>query len=960
MGALGGWTQLEVIYHFEMELQITSQQNIADNQTVPTHWFDRKVALNVVRHHFFYGETEIRIAVGFFTVRGYNLIRGSAKGKKLFILVGVKEPGQKRVEMAIINEIMADLRRGIDEDRYAAVEELVAKMKGGEFRIVDARAMPHHAKLYLVDDKVALVGSSNLSQQGLIEAIEAGYTVLNQVQVKDYVRWFNDYFARGKDLTAKLIKVLEDWLALAEPWDIYLRTLDALRFLEEPKLKRASYRKPVGYQSDIISRALRHIDQYQGDMVVASTGLGKTIIGTDVALHLKEAGVISNVMVIAPKAVEGSWKQHLRPIGVNVEIFNPAALDAPSPDKNQFTRELMMILEEELDEQWLIIIDESHNFRRHSQDKYIDGQAVRVTRLAFERLMPAIARSKARVLELTATPVSTGLENVNDQLLLLPHTAPKGSVFWQDKRSALYPNAWRIRTLADLSKMEVASVITTPYVARYYGQEDPENGGTYIDFNGTRQYVPEVILHRVNAPLPYEEEVNSALKWKYFTTVSRNPLYRGNIERVVRTAWGSSPWALRDVISKSVGREGYQPYKDKFQWEIDAHRQSQQYTFDFRVIQPRRKDYLNGLIEKLEGMKFTDDPKLVLLAELVNRLHSEGKKVAIFSEFWATVAYLEVGLTDLCPKVVLVSLLDKIVRPGNYKPKTEPKAQEALFGFSPVANDGQPEDSKYDVFLATDAYGVGVNMQDAQVVINYDLAWTPIEPAQRAGRILRFWHKPRTVELYAFVPTPRYELGQEAAKIARRWENLTQRQQRVQVVTKFPTLTKTDQPEVLNMADLAKDDEPPVVQIGKLDPLKLDEVQEVVSVSPIFRHTAQLEGQRERVKTLGDDLISALEYHGEKPLVYVLLRVQGRYQWAIYDIKTKALWPSQTDLTLLDLIACKKGTPRAMIKVVEIERVAAKAISLWCKEYGVEPEEVERICTLYLTPREDMQNKLFA
>lgn len=695
-------------------------------------------------------------------------------------------------------------------------------------------------------------------------------------------------------------------------------------------------------------------------MVVASTGLGKTIIGADVALHLKEAGVISNVLVIAPKAVARSWRQHLRPMGVNVEIFNPAALDAQSPDKNQFTHELMKILEDELDEQWLIIIDESHNFRNHSKNTYIDGQAVRVTRRAFKRLIPAIAQSGARVLELTATPVSTGLENVNDQLLLLPHTAPKSSTFWQDRRAALYPNAWRVRELADLSEMEVASVITTPYVARYYGQKDPENGGTYIDFNGTRQYVPDVILYRVNAPLPYEEEINLALKWKYFTTTAKMPMYRESIERTVRTAWGSSPWALRDVISSSIGREGWKPYKVKFHWEVNAHRQAQQYTFDFREIQPRRKEYLNGLIEKLEEMQFTDDPKLVLLAELVNRLYSEGKKVTIFSEFWATVAYLEAGLANLCPGVNLVSLLDKVVRPGTYKQKTEPKAQEALFGFSPLANDGQPEDSRYDVFLATDAYGVGVNMQDAQVVINYDLAWTPIEPAQRAGRVLRFWHKPRTVELYAFVPTPRNELGREAAKIARRWENLIQRDQRVQVVTDFSTLTKTEEPKILIMADLAKGDKPPIEPIGKLDPLALDKEQGIMPVSPIFRHTAQLEGQREWVKTLGEDLISALEYDGKKPLVYVLMRVQGRYRWGIYDIKAKALWPSQTDLTLLNLIACKAGTPRAWVGIAEIEREAAKAIAIWCKDHAIEVDEVERICTLYLKPREDTPENLFS
>jgi len=419
--------------------QMKAEIHDSEPPSIPTHWFDRRIALQVVRHHFSHAEKEIRIAVGFFTVRGYNLIRKQAEGKKLSILVGVKEPGEKQAEMAIIEEIMADLRRGVDAERYAAVEDLVWRMKRGEFRIVDARALPHHAKLYLIDDRVALVGSSNLSQQGLIESIEAGYVVFDEAQVRDYVKWYIEYFAQGKHLTERLVRELEAWLQLAEPWDIYLKTLDALRFVDEPKLKRATYRKPVGYQSDIIARALRHIDQHRGDMVVASTGLGKTIIGTDVALHLKEAGVITNVLVIAPKAVAGTWKQHFRPTGMSVEVFNPAALDAESPDQNQFTRELMTILEKELDEQWLIIIDESHNFRNLAKKGFVDGQPSLVTRRAFKRLIPAIRRSGARVLELTATPVSTGLENVNDQLLLLPHTAPRNSSFWSDSRSRSYP-----------------------------------------------------------------------------------------------------------------------------------------------------------------------------------------------------------------------------------------------------------------------------------------------------------------------------------------------------------------------------------------------------------------------------------------------------------------------------------------------------------------------------------------
>src|SRR6266545_3862206 len=121
-------------------------------ETIPKAWFDRGTALKVVKYYFKNGKKLIRIATGFFSVRGYNLLRSSANEKLMYILVGVDDPGKDRVRKALVQEIMRDLRRGIDENRREAVYELAEKLKIGDFRIIDARAKDHHAKLYLVDD----------------------------------------------------------------------------------------------------------------------------------------------------------------------------------------------------------------------------------------------------------------------------------------------------------------------------------------------------------------------------------------------------------------------------------------------------------------------------------------------------------------------------------------------------------------------------------------------------------------------------------------------------------------------------------------------------------------------------------------------------------------------------------------------------------------------------------------
>ncbi|HOU12781.1 MAG TPA: phospholipase D-like domain-containing protein [Anaerolineae bacterium] len=386
--------------------------------TVPSHWFDKGVALKVVQHYFRRGKNIIRIAVGFFTVRGYNLIRTSARGKKLFILVGVNEPGEDRVKRVIIKEIMEDLNSGVDEDRRAAVQELVDKMEGGDFRIVDAHAMDHHAKLYLIDNDIALVGSANISGRGLIEAIEAGCMVDTPQYVADYVKWYEDYFYSPQcfDITQALIDALRRWLGLATPWDIYLKTLNALRYLEDTHLQRATYRRPVGFQTDVIARALRQIEDYRGAMVVASTGLGKTVIATDIALRLKEVGEILNVLVIGPKAVAKNWQMHLLPTGLHTVYFNPSALDATDVKQNRHWEELQDIFKV-VDEQWLLIIDESHEFRKYHQETWQGGQTKRVVRTAFTRLLPVIKNSKAKVLLLTGTPLSTGIDNVNSRTM---------------------------------------------------------------------------------------------------------------------------------------------------------------------------------------------------------------------------------------------------------------------------------------------------------------------------------------------------------------------------------------------------------------------------------------------------------------------------------------------------------------------------------------------------------------
>ena len=56
------------------------------------------------------------------------------------------------------------------------------------------------------------------------------------------------------------------------------------------------------------------------------------------------------------------------------------------------------------------------------------------------------------------------------------------------------------------------------------------------------------------------------------------------------------------------------------------------------------------------------------------------------------------------------------------------------------------------VIVATDVLSEGQNLQDAAIVVNYDLPWAIIRLVQRAGRVDRIGQKAETILCYSFLP----------------------------------------------------------------------------------------------------------------------------------------------------------------------------------------------------------------
>ncbi|HEV8382729.1 MAG TPA: DEAD/DEAH box helicase [Gemmatimonadales bacterium] len=82
--------------------------------------------------------------------------------------------------------------------------------------------------------------------------------------------------------------------------------------------------------------------------------------------------------------------------------------------------------------------------------------------------------------------------------------------------------------------------------------------------------------------------------------------------------------------------------------------------------------------------------------------------------------------------------------------------QEVLRAFAPQAQGGpQPAAAlQTDVLIATDLLSEGLNLQDAERVVHYDLPWSPARLAQRVGRIDRLGSSHGSIATVTFLPPP--------------------------------------------------------------------------------------------------------------------------------------------------------------------------------------------------------------
>ena len=148
-------------------------------------------------------------------------------------------------------------------------------------------------------------------------------------------------------------------------------------------------------------------------------------------------------------------------------------------------------------------------------------------------------------------------------------------------------------------------------------------------------------------------------------------------------------------------------------------------------------------LRKILARAPADDPKAEALGQL---LAQRSAKTIVFTDAQPTVRYLLRRLRSRRVAAVFGAA-------GRFA-AGEASRQEVLRAFAPRAQNGPavPHALQTDLLIATDLLSEGLNLQDAECVVHYDLPWSPARLAQRVGRIDRLGSPHDTISSVTFLP----------------------------------------------------------------------------------------------------------------------------------------------------------------------------------------------------------------
>jgi superfamily II DNA or RNA helicase len=874
-----------------------------------------------------------RFAVGFLFLNGFKELRNEIENlEKLYILAGSRTNREtaeamllsKKWEKAVsdtlekMKYLPEDKRREIldqefkellndlsyidpTEENIEFLKWFMEKLREGKIEIRIYYKGPLHAKLYLFEYKdqrhglgEAIIGSSNFSLGGFKLNTELNARITGDENYKKLLKWFDERWDESEkgEFTILAQKAIENsWAFNREvtPFRIYLRVLHEIFSYKEEEPEIEVEAELYRFQKDAVIDAYRRLKKFGGVFISDVPGLGKTYMGAALLAHLETEG--KSAIVIAPPRLVEYWREVLSDFGVaKAKVFSSGKLEEILENERYLKRKV-------------VLVDESHHFRNPDTLKYRD--------------LAKICEGKEVIL-LSATPQNLSIWDIYWQLkLFTPYEA--------NHNFRIYPvEIKKYFKACEEGKANIEDLIAQVFIRRtrsdikeYYPDERiffPERKGPFrIDYSIDKVY-PGGLYQRLKqliSKLTYARyNLRNYAKPEEFDPdeFQRLSVAWQNLQRLVKInlyrRLESSVQAFKDTVNnhittyknfgKIIKEEGKVFIGDideieeiveklengeEVEWkEGENYFEARKFNVN-KLLSDLEKDLqiFEEMYNSVKDIKPENDDKLQQLIKILDKSEVNGKKIIIFSSFESTVKYLYENLKHRFNKVDYISGGEKILT--------------KIKRFAPKANFAKiSKDEEIKILISTEVLSEGLNLQDGQVVINYELHWNPVRIIQRIGRIDRIGSEYDEIYVYNFFPETHAE---REIGIERKVNNRIE-----EIIHNFGYDEKTirmDEPTVRKK----------LFEIYTERPESLEEPEET-SLAKYF----ELEFQR-LVKEYPEEYKNACELpamvniarlHKHKGII-VFLRADDYYRLRWVDFNGKIL--SADDWEILKILECK-------------------------------------------------------
>ena len=953
-----------------------------------------------------HGGKSLDIATAYFNVRGFALLQEALLSLGSFrLLLGdaPREGEDVGLRPQAARRLIRELNTApFSEDTLRAVEDLIAFLRRDMVGVRAYRQGFLHAKSYIFygdlpeggadrfQPVAAIVGSSNFTGAGLTTNRELNLshkTALTEAEmarigplpvngweerelrrelmsgvgaqaITELDHWFRERWEEARDFKEELIELLDaSKFGQMEytPYQVYMKALFEY-FKDDLGTAEAELGKSAvelsEFQEDAVKKARRILARYDGVLIGDSVGLGKTWIGKklleDYAYHMRQ-----KALVICPASLRQMWTGELRDATIAGAIVTQEELGQAGFDPDQ------------AGDADVILIDESHNFRNRTTQRYEN----------LERIISANGRrgrdgSRKKLIMLTATPINNNIFDLYNQITLI--TGGDRSYFSGAGIGDLYRFFLNARR-------NVA---------------DHETGVALFNL------LEEVVIRRTRAfvrkTYPEATIKGERIKWpeRQLKTVRYDleSTYSGIYDRVVAAVEGLrlAPYQLETYKRTGVKRDEFEQgreealagifrsrYLKRFESSVDAFRITVRRALEFtktfesylldgklldstsfqksmRYLSREDEDDDGAPVSRADEMDASDEARETLetLASLdtqqydLRRLHEalqhdvdsltelwrlvggitpdqdakletlkqllsedlKGQKVIVFTYYRDTARYLYRELGGDRGADFRSQAGDPAIRrmDGGASPAERTRLIQA---FAPQSNnrpDLSGSDGEVDILISTDVLSEGQNLQDCGILVNYDLHWNPTRMVQRAGRIDRIGSKHPLLWVHNMFP----EEGLE--RLLRLVESLNRKITDIDR-TGFldaSVLGETVHPRNFNTLRRIMDEDGAVIE-------EQEQFTELASNEFLLQQLRSLldTGARKMLEELPDGIHSGLARDGEKGMFFYFTapgpRGQGRrHFWRYYDMHRDRVLDNR--FLIANLIACSPDTPRVV------------------------------------------------